>query len=81
MESSPASGLLTLAELGRDEAGIVTAVTGRCRDSFRLMEIGLVPGTPVRVLNTGKLRLLAVHGGRFGISRDLARSVQVRRAA
>lgn len=71
---------LTLAGVGRGEACVVTGVAGSGRDSVRLMELGLVPGAPVTVLNSGSLRLLAIHGGRFGISSELARSVRVRRA-
>ncbi len=79
--SMNASESLTLAGLGQDEEGVVVCVAGSGRDSVRLMELGLVPGAPVRVLNSGSLRLLALHGGRFGISHDLAASVRVRRVA
>ena len=45
----------TLAELEIGGAGVIEGVTGRDAMTVRLLEMGLVPGTPVRVLRRAPL--------------------------
>ncbi|MCW5827968.1 MAG: ferrous iron transport protein A [Deltaproteobacteria bacterium] len=76
----PETPAVPLDTLKNGERAFVVSVTGQDRDTVRLMELGLVPGVPLTILGgSGPIRRLALHGSRFGLSPDTARTVQVRR--
>jgi Fe2+ transport system protein FeoA len=71
---------LTLDQLPIDETGVVREVGGSGGFRRRLLELGLVPGTPV--LRTGQAPLgdpltFRVRGALLSIRRDDARAVAV----
>lgn len=73
---------LTLAGARLRESVVVTEVRGERRFRRRLMELGLVPGTAVRVINVAPLRdplEIEVRGCRLSIRRVEADAVSVRR--
>ena len=53
--SAPLPDALTLADLPLDQPGRIHAVHGSRPFRRRLMELGLVPGTEVRVINVAPL--------------------------
>lgn len=74
----------TLADLPLGTAAIVTAVAGERPFRRRLLELGLVPGTEVAVVNVAPLGdplELALRDGRLSIRRVEAAQVAVSRAA
>ena len=67
-----------LSELPVGGKGVIAEVTGERSIRRRLMELGLVPGTPVAVVNVAPLGdplELAVRGGRLSIRRVEASTV------
>jgi ferrous iron transport protein A len=69
-----------LAELGLDRASVVTSVGGERGFRRRLMELGLVPGTAVRVTKVAPLGdplELVVRGCSLSIRAAEARAVEV----
>jgi ferrous iron transport protein A len=65
------------------ERATVAQIGGERAFRRRLMELGLVPGTPVevaRVLELGGVLELAVRGSRLSLRRSEAAQVEVRRA-
>lgn len=73
---------LTLARVALREPVVVTEVRGERGFRRRLMELGLVPGTRVRLLNIAPLRdplEIEVRGCRLSIRRVEADAVSVRR--
>jgi ferrous iron transport protein A len=70
-----------LSELPIGGRGVVDAVGGARSIRRRLMELGLVPGTPVGVVNIAPLGdplELQVRGGRLSIRREEAASIALR---
>jgi Fe2+ transport system protein FeoA len=71
---------MTLADAKLDEPLVVQSVGGERSFRRRLMELGLVPGTEVRVLKVAPLGdplELRVRGGTLSIRADEARTVGV----
>lgn len=70
----------TIAELSPSESGIVTRIGGERAFRRRLMELGLVPGTPVvlcQVAPLGDPLELEVRGCRLSIRRRDASAVSL----
>lgn len=70
----------TVADLRPDQRGTVARVGGERAFRRRLMELGLVPGTPVTLLKVAPLGdplELEVRGGRISIRRRDAASVEL----
>jgi len=70
----------TVADLRPDQSGTVARVGGERAFRRRLMELGLVPGTPVTLLKVAPLGdplELEVRGGRISIRRRDAASVEL----
>lgn len=70
----------TLAETPLGSRAIVADVTGRDPAAIRLLEMGLTPGTSVRVVGTAPLGdplELEVRGYRLSVRRSEAASVDV----
>ena len=70
----------TVADLRPDQSGTVARVGGERAFRRRLMELGLVPGTPVTLLKVAPLGdplELEVRGGRVSIRRRDAASVEL----
>lgn len=78
--SAPAETLSLLSRLPLRQSAQVVAVGGPRGFRRRLLELGLVPGTQVRVVNVAPLgdpMELDVRGCRLSIRREEADSVQV----
>ncbi|MBP8809598.1 MAG: ferrous iron transport protein A [Kofleriaceae bacterium] len=72
----------TLLEVGQRVAVAIEAVDGERGFRRRLLELGLCPGTTVRVTNVAPLGdplEIEVRGGRLSIRRDEAAQIRVRR--
>lgn len=70
----------TVADLRPDQSGTVALVGGERAFRRRLMELGLVPGTPVtlrKVAPLGDPLELEVRGGRISIRRRDAAAVEL----
>ena len=68
---------MTLHDLPAGSSAVVTGLTVSGANGVRLMELGFVPGTAVRVLLAGTPALIGLHGGRMTLSHELARAVTV----
>lgn len=82
--ATPEGKKLHLAALVVGEAGIVEHVNGRRRVVIRLMEMGLVEGTPVKVTRVAPLGdpiELEVRGYRLSIRRAQAELIEIRRVS
>jgi Fe2+ transport system protein FeoA len=75
---TPAAGH-TLASTRRRRWATVVAVGGERAFRRRLREMGLVPGTPVRVVNDGDPLILETRWGRLSIRAREAAAVEVSR--
>lgn len=74
----------TLAALGPGEAGVVTRVDSTGPIGHRLVELGFVPGTPVRVVRRAPLRdpvTYELRGTRLCLRRSEALQIEVARCA
>ena len=80
---SPGSVALSLSELQPGERGEVVEVASRVGDlRRRLLEMGFVPGTSVRVVRLAPLRdpmEIELHGYHISLRRSDARSITVQR--
>ncbi|HEU5057699.1 MAG TPA: FeoA family protein [Kofleriaceae bacterium] len=79
--SASASAALSLAELRRGRVATVEAIGGERPFRRRLMEMGLVPGTRVAVVNVAPLGdpiEIELRHGRMSIRRHEASLVSVR---
>ena len=73
---------MTLAELKIGESALVQAISGERGFRRRLLELGLVPGTEIRLVRVAPLGdplELAARGSRLSIRRQEAACVQVTR--
>jgi Fe2+ transport system protein FeoA len=71
----------TLAELELGGSGVIDGVTGRDAMAIRLLEMGLVPGTPVKLLKRapmGDPLQLQVRGYHLSLRAAEAARVQLR---
>ncbi len=71
---------MTLDELPLGLTATITSVEGRPRFRERLVELGFVPGTPVRARRRAPLGdpiQVEVRGGKFALRRTEARSIHV----
>lgn len=71
----------TLAELELGASGVIEAVTGRDAMAIRLLEMGLVPGTPVKLLKRapmGDPLQLQIRGYHLSLRAAEAARVQLR---
>jgi ferrous iron transport protein A len=72
---------MSLLEVSRRTTVVVEAVGGDRAFRRRIMEMGLVPGTPVRVIAVAPLGdplTLELRGGRLSIRKSEAAEVRVR---
>jgi len=72
---------MTLDQLGRDERAVVVALDSDGAARRRLMDLGLLPGTPVAVSMRSPLgdpTAYVVRGSTVALRRAQARAVQVR---
>jgi Fe2+ transport system protein FeoA len=72
----------SLEELPRHQAAVVERVGGQRSFRRRLLEMGLIPGTEVKVVNVapfGDPLEIEMRHSRLSIRRDEARLVEVRR--
>lgn len=73
--------MTSLAQLPRHKVATITSVGGERLFRRRLLEIGLLPGTPVRVLSIAPLGdpiEIELRGSRLSIRRREAELVEVR---
>jgi Fe2+ transport system protein FeoA len=71
---------MTLDSIPHDVTARISAVDAQCDHSLRLMEMGLVPGAPVRVVKTAPLGdpiQVCVHNYHLALRRNEARSIHV----
>ena len=71
---------MTLDSIPHDVPARITAVDARDVHGFRLMEMGLVPGAPVRVVKTAPLGdpiQICIHNFHLALRRTEARSIHV----
>lgn len=71
------TALLSLADLGTGQTGIVRRVEGGRGLIHRLAELGLLPGTPVRVVRGGGPVILDVRGHKLLLGRGMVSHVRV----
>lgn len=69
----PATGRRSLAECPAGCSGIIEEVCGETPLTFRLREMGVVPGSCIRVLKSGNPILFQIAEGRYCIRRRDAR--------
>jgi ferrous iron transport protein A len=71
---------LTLADLRKGDSGTIKTIAGSATSRLHLMEMGLTPGTSVRVVRLavfgGPLDIV-VRGYRLSLRRDEARAIQL----
>lgn len=71
---------MTLDSIPLDVMARISAVDSHNAHGFRLMEMGLVPGAPVRVVKTAPLGdpiQVCVHNYHLALRRTEAKSIQV----
>ena len=72
--------LTSLAKLSRDQAAIITKVTVAGKSAKRLADLGLTPGTTIRVVRktlVGTVEI-KVKGANLVLGRDLAAKILIR---
>jgi len=72
--------MTSLAEVPRMTSVVITAVDGARSFRRRLLEMGLVPGTPIRITNVAPLGdplEIEVRSSRFSIRKAEAARIQV----
>lgn len=71
---------MTIDVLDTGKRAVVCAVRGGHHRRARLMNLGIVPGVPVRVVKTGGPgpMILEVMGARIMIGRGMADAIEVR---
>jgi ferrous iron transport protein A len=77
----PGAGELTLPDLRTGESGVVTSVEDTTPRAHRLLDLGLVPGTPVRALRRAPLgdpTVYELRGYQLCLRRTDAACVRVR---
>src|SRR4051794_30131156 len=73
----------TLAELSRGESAVIASISGSTSAKLHLMEMGLTPGTTIRVVRVavfGGPMDITVRGYRLSLRREEARAIQLRNA-
>jgi ferrous iron transport protein A len=71
----------TLAELSRGESAVIASIAGSTSAKLHLMEMGLTPGTSVRVVRVavfGGPMDITVRGYRLSLRREEARAIQLK---
>ena len=71
----------TLADLSRGESAVVASIAGSTSAKLHLMEMGLTPGTSVRVVRVavfGGPMDITVRGYRLSLRREEAQAIQLR---
>ena len=71
---------MTLDSIPRDVTARIASVEATDAHGLRLMEMGLVPGTPVRVVKSAPLGdpiQVCIHNNHIALRRTEARSIQV----
>lgn len=71
----------TLADLSRGDSAVVASIAGTTSAKLHLMEMGLTPGTSVRVVRVavfGGPMDITVRGYRLSLRREEARAIQLR---
>ena len=71
---------MTLDSIPKDVTATISTVDLRSAQGFRLMEMGLVPGAPVRVVKTAPLGdpiQICVHNYHLALRRSEARVIEV----
>ena len=76
---NPSSSCRTLDELKEGEKSVVSGLAqSHCRHTGRLMAMGFIPGTEVRVLSgTQDILVVQLHSSRLCLCRSMAQSVLV----
>lgn len=71
---------MSLAQLPIGKAGRIVSIDGASKLARRMMEMGLVPGAPIRVIKTAPLGdplEISVHRYRLALRRTEAQAIQV----
>jgi ferrous iron transport protein A len=71
----------TLADLSRGESAVIASISGSTSSKLHLMEMGLTPGTSVRVVRVavfGGPMDITVRGYRLSLRREEAQAIQLR---
>jgi ferrous iron transport protein A len=71
---------MTLADLGRGATATITSIAGTTAAKLHLMEMGLTPGTSVKVIRVavfGGPLDISVRGYRLSLRREEARAIQL----
>lgn len=71
---------LSLSDLKNEESGIIVEIEGKSALRIRLMELGFVEGTPVKVLNISPYKnsyLLEVRGSCLALRKSAVKIIKV----
>src|ERR1051325_10678337 len=71
----------TLADLARGESGLIASIAGSTLAKLHLMEMGLTPGTSVRVVRVavfGGPMDITIRGYRLSLRQEEAMAIQLR---
>ena len=74
--------LASLGDLRRGEAAVLDRIDLPAPDARRLMELGFLPGTPIRAglsAPGGDPRVFEVDGSEIALRRDTARKLKIRK--
>ena len=71
---------ITLVNLKQDQVGIIISVLGGRRASLRLTDMGLTPGTEVKMIRKGRLCPveISVRGSKLAIGYGIATKILVK---